>query len=109
RMLGSISQDRATGVFGQLGHAPKMIPVKINLHTSRDRVEQFSYEVVSDEFLTPLLVNITVFNTIATRERSIGDSTITVDGSIVVDGQASIAVQRRFSSATAAVIAAGWI
>ena len=109
RMVGSISQDRATGVFGQLGHAPKMIPVKINLHTSRDRVEQFSYEVVSDEFLTPLLVNITVFNTIATRERSIGDSTITVDGSIVVDGQAPIAVQRRFSAGNAAVLAAGSI
>ena len=109
RMVGSISQDRATGVFGQLGHAPRMIPVKINLHTSRDRVEKFSYEVVSDEFLTPLLVNITVFNTIATRERSIGESTIAVNGSIAVDGQAPIAVQRRFSSANAAVLAAGSI
>ena len=109
RMVGSISQDRATGVFGQLGHAPRMIPVKINLHTSRDRVEQFSYEVVSDEFLTPLLVNITVFNTIATRERSIGESTIAVEGSITVDGQAPIAVQRRFSSGNSAVLAAGSI
>ena len=109
RMVGSISQDRATGVFGQLGHAPRMIPVKINLHTSRDRVEQFSYEVVSDEFLTPLLVNITVFNTIATRERSVGESTIAINGSIAVDGQAPIAVQRRFSSANAAVLAAGSI
>jgi hypothetical protein len=109
RMVGSISQDRATGVFGELGHAPRMIPVKVNLHTSRDRVEQFSYEVVSDEFLTPLLVNITVFNTIATRERSIGESTISIDGSIVVDGQAPIAVQRRFSSANAAALAAGSI
>ena len=109
RMVGSISQDRATGVFGQLGHTPRMIPVKINLHTSRDRVEQFSYEVVSDEFLTPLLVNITVFNTIATRERSVGESTIAINGSIVVDGQAPIAVQRRFSSANAAVLAAGSI
>src|SRR5437870_10374220 len=109
QMVGAISQDRATGIFGQLGHAPKMIPVKITLHTSRNRVEQFSYEVVSDEFLTPLLVNITVFNTIATRERSIGESTIAVNGSIVVDGQAPIAVQRRFSSANAAVLAAGSI
>src|SRR5436305_4474018 len=58
RMVGSISQDRATGIFGQLGHAPRMIPVKLNLHTSRDRVEQFSYEVISDEFLTPLLLNL---------------------------------------------------
>jgi hypothetical protein len=109
RMVGSISQDRATGVFGELGHAPTMIPVKINLHTSRDRVEQFSYEVVSDEFLTPLLVNITVYNTIATHERSVGESTIAINGSIVVDGQAPIAVQRRFSSANAAAFAAGSI
>lgn len=109
RMVGSISQDRATGVFGELGHAPRMIPVKINLHTSRDRVEQFSYEVVSDEFLTPLLVNITVYNTIATRERSVGESTIAINGSIVVDGQAPIAIQRRFSSANAAALASGSI
>ncbi len=109
RMVGAISQDRATGVFGQLGHAPRMIPVKINLHTSRDRVEQFSYEVVSDEFLTPLLVNLTVFNTIATRERSIGESTITINGSIAVEGQTPIGVQRRFSAANAAVMAAGSI
>jgi len=109
RMVGAISQDRATGVFGQLGHAPRMIPVKINLHTSRGRIEQFSYEVISDEFLTPLLVNITVFNTIATRERSVGESTIAVNGSIVVDGQAPIAVQRRFSASNAAVLAAGSI
>lgn len=109
RMVGSISQDRATGIFGELGHAPRMIPVKVNLHTSRDRVEQFSYEVVSDEFLTPLLVNITVFNTIATRERSVGESTIAINGSIRLDGQSPIAVQRRFSSANAAALAAGSI
>jgi hypothetical protein len=109
RMVGAISQDRATGIFGQLGHAPRMIPVKVNLHTSRDRTEQFSYEVVSDEFLTPLLVNITVFNTIATHERSVGESTIAINGSIVVDGQSPITVQRRFSSANAAVLAAGSI
>jgi hypothetical protein len=36
KMVGSISQDRASGIFGVLGQAPKMIPVKVNLLTSRD-------------------------------------------------------------------------
>src|SRR2546425_2930085 len=107
RMVGSISQDRATGIFGQLGRAPRMIPVKLNLHTSRDRVEQFSYEVVSDEFLTPLLVNLTVFNSIAARERSLGDSTISIRGQIKVKGQDPVALERRFSNGNAAVLAAG--
>jgi hypothetical protein len=107
RMVGAISQDRATGVFGQLGHTPKMIPVKITLHTSRNRDEEFSYEVVSDEFLTPLLMGITVFNSIGARERAVGDSTISVRGSIAVEGQKPIALERRFSSANAPMLAAG--
>lgn len=109
RMVGSISQDRATGVFGQLGHAPKMIPVKINLHTSRDRDEQFSYEVVNDEFLTPLLLTITVFSSIGAHERSIGPSTISVRGAVMIEGQKQIDLERRFSTTNAALLAAGSI
>ena len=109
RMVGAISQDRATGVFGQLGHQSRMIPVKLNLHTSRGQDEQFNYEIVSDEYLTPLLLNLTVFNSIAARERSIGEATISINGSIAVDGQPPIAVERRFSTVNAALMAAGSI
>jgi len=109
RMVGSISQDRASGIFGMLRQAPKMIPVKVNLHTSRDRTETYSYEVASDSFLTPLLLNITVFNTITSSERVLGDSTITVKGEIKVKGQDPVQVDRRFSSNQSAFQAAGAI
>ena len=107
RMVGSISQDRATGIFGELGHDPRMIPVKLNLHTSRNRDEQFSFELVNDEYLTPLLLNITVFNSINARERAVGQATVSVRGSIAVDGQKPIDLERRFSSANASLFAAG--
>lgn len=109
KMVGSISQDRASGIFGLLGSAPKMIPVKVNLHTSRDRTESYSYEVVSDTFLTPLLLNITVFNTITSSERVLGDSTITVKGEIKVKGQETIQIDRRFSANNSHIAAAGSI
>jgi hypothetical protein len=106
-MVGSISQDRSAGVFGQLGRAPKMIPVKIKLHTSNDRTESFSYEVVNDSFLTPLLVNITIFNTITSSERALGDSTISINGEIRVKGQEVVRLDRRFSAGNSAILAAG--
>jgi hypothetical protein len=109
RMVGSISQDRASGIFGMLRQAPKMIPVKVNLHTSRDRTETYSYEVASDSFLTPLLLNITVFNTITSSERVLGDSTITVKGEIKVKGQEPIQIDRRFSNNNSPIQAAGSI
>jgi hypothetical protein len=107
QMMGAISQDRAAGVFGSLGRAPKMIPVKINLHTSRDRTETYSYEVANDSFLTPLLLNITVFNTITSSERALGESTITIKGEIKINGQENVQLDRRFSSSNSAIMAAG--
>ncbi|HEX7334124.1 MAG TPA: hypothetical protein VF290_21640 [Pyrinomonadaceae bacterium] len=99
RMVGSISQDRASGIYGLLRQAPKMIPVKVNLHTSRDRIETYSYEMANDSFLTPLLLNITLFSTITSSERALGDATISVKGEIKVKGQESIQIDRRFSAA----------
>jgi hypothetical protein len=107
QMMGAISQDRAPGVFGSLGRAPKMIPVKINLHTSRDRTETYTYEVANDSFLTPLLLNITVFNTITSSERALGESTISIKGEIKVKGQENVQLDRRFSSSNSAIMAAG--
>ena len=109
QMVGSISQDRASGIFGLLGRAPKMIPVKVNLHTSRDRTETFTYEVVSDTFLTPLLLNITVFNTITSSERVLGESTISIQGEIKVKGQDTIQIDRRFSANNSPIQAASAI
>ncbi|PYS70923.1 MAG: hypothetical protein DMF69_12040 [Acidobacteria bacterium] len=109
KMVGSISQDRASGVFGLLGQAPKMIPVKVNLLTSRDRKETYSYEIANDTFLTPLLLNITVFNTITSSERALGDSTIVMKGEIKIKGQDAIKIDRRFSTMNSAIMAAGSI
>jgi hypothetical protein len=109
QMVGSISQDRASGIFGLLKRVPKMIPVKVNLHTSRDRTETYSYEIANDTFLTPLLLNITVFNTITSSERALGDSTLSLKGEIKVKGQETIQIDRRFSANNSAIMAAGSI
>jgi hypothetical protein len=107
QMVGTISQDRSTGIYGQLGRAPKMIPVTINVQTSRDRAEKYTYEIVNDPFLAPLLLNITLYSTLTSTERSMGDSTISVSGTIDVKGQEPIKLERRFSSNTAGAQAAG--
>ena len=108
QMVGVMSQDRAAGIYGQLNHAPQMIPVSVRLRTSRDRTETFNYEVANDSYLTPLLLNLTIYNTIMSSERGLGDATITVRGSINVAGQKPIEIDRRISADTnAAILAAG--
>ena len=100
-MVGSMTQDRATGVFGNLGQSPKMIPVKINLQTSRNQQQTVNFEVAKDDFLTPLLLNIAIYNSIVANERGLGDSTVELAGEIKLKGQAPIKIERRFDGANA--------
>lgn len=105
QMVGAISQDRSTGIFGQLGRAPRMIPVSINLRTSRERTERYTFEVANDKFLTPLLLNLSIYNAIASSERSLGDATISVRGQIRIANQTPVRIDHRFSTMNAAMLA----
>jgi hypothetical protein len=105
-MVGTMTQDRATGVFGKLGQAPKMIPLRINLTTSRGQTETVNLEVAKDDFLTPLLVNIAVYNSGVAQERSLGDSTVEISGEIAIKGHKPVKLQRRFTGGQATQLAA---
>ena len=105
-MVGTMTQDRATGVFGKLGQAPKMIPVKINFETSRGQTDTLNFEVAKDDFLTPLLLNIAVYNTLVAQERSLGESNVQISGEIRVQGQEPLKLERRFAGAQAGQLAA---
>ncbi len=104
-MVGSMTQDRATGVFGSLGQSPKMIPVKLNLETSRNNQETLNFEVAKDDFLTPLLLNIAIYNSIVANERGMGDSTIEIKGEIKLKNQKTIKIDNRYAGAVATQLA----
>ncbi len=106
-MVGTMTQDRATGVYGKLGQAPKMIPVTITMETSRGRKETFQFEIVKDGFLTPLLVNMGIANVLVAQERMLGDSLIGISGTMAVKDAGKIRIDRRFSGAQATGMAAG--
>ena len=74
--VGTIRQDRATGIMGVTGEQSRMIPVRLKLNTSRNEVKEYNYEVVNDTFLTPFLMAFTVQNGIISSERAIGGQTL---------------------------------
>ncbi len=96
--IGSIRQDRGSGIFGVLGEKAKMIPLRVHMSTSRGVRRDLNYEVASDSFLTPFLINLTVFNTIVSTERALGAQTIQIKGKINIKGEQPVEIENRFSS-----------
>jgi hypothetical protein len=97
-LAGAIRQDRGTGIFGVIGEKPRMVPLNVHLTTSRGLKKELRYELARDPFLTPLLVNLTVYNTIIASERAQGSVTLKVKGKINIKGEEEVVVENRFSS-----------
>lgn len=96
-MVGVVRGDRSTGIYGELGAAPRMIPIEINLETSRGETRRFKFDVVADRFLTPILMQMTLISTISSTERTIGDSTLLINGAIRLRDQQPIRTENRIS------------
>jgi hypothetical protein len=97
-IAGTIRQDRGVGIYGIVGEIPRTVPIRIHLTTSRGIKKEFKYEVARDSVLTPVLVNLAVYNTIVYSERAQGVSTMRVKGKIDIKGESAIEMDNRFSS-----------
>jgi hypothetical protein len=97
-LAGTIRQDRGTGIYGIVGEKPQMVPLRIHLTTSRGDKKEFKYELAKDSLLTPLLVNLTVYQTIVSSERAQGMITLKIKGTINIKNQKSVEINNRFSS-----------
>src|SRR5438045_3412800 len=59
--VGTFVQDRHTGIMGEFGKKPDMIPVTLNIHGGPTN-RQFHYEVLNNARLSPVAMMATVFN-----------------------------------------------
>jgi len=104
--VGAMRGDRSTGIYGELGVNAKMIPVEINLKTSRGEQKTYKFEMVKDRFLTPVLAQMTVLSTIGSTERTLGDSTLQIRNRIQIKGQPEIVLENRLSTSMNAPLSA---
>ena len=102
-MVGTLRGDRATGIYGELGVAPTMIPVEINMTTSRGEVRNYKFEMVKDRLFSPVLLQITALQSILSTERQQGDATLRFQSNIKLKDQSEIKLENRISSGNAAL------
>jgi hypothetical protein len=95
--VGRFIQDRSTGVLGELGQPPRMIPVNIEMVKSETEVESFKVNVVEDKILTPFMLNTAVGSLLMSEERAIGDLSLEFRGTIYLDNGGSIEMEDLFS------------
>jgi hypothetical protein len=95
--VGTIDQDRVTAIAGRLGATPRMIPVQVNLRTSRGQERKFAFRMVDDELFTPVLAYVALASVLQSNERAFGTSTVRVDARLSLTGKPDVRVVDLFT------------
>jgi len=96
-IIGNFTQDRSSGVFGELGEIPDLIPVNVELFHSGEKVKDVQLKVVENKILTASLLNVAVISVLSAEERSVGDLTLELNGNIFLENGMSINIEDFFS------------
>jgi hypothetical protein len=94
--VGAFIQDRHTGIMGEFGKQPEMIPVTLNIHAGTVN-KQFHYEVLNNANLSPVAMMATVFNALHGVNEYGEDTTYRMNGRISVNGYPDVTVQNMFA------------
>jgi len=94
--VGAFVQDRHTGIMGEFGKQPEMIPVTLQIHGGATD-KQFHYEVLNNANLSPLAMMATVFNALHGVNEYGEDTTYRMNGRISVNGYPDVTVQNMFA------------
>jgi hypothetical protein len=80
-VVGAFRQDRATGILGSMAEKSSTIPLTINVKAGTVTTP-YKLEVVNDRYLTPLLTALSIMTAITATERSLGEITLSVTGTL---------------------------
>ena len=109
-VVGTIDQDRSTGISGSLGPGPRLVPLHVSLNApERNRLDTFDFEIVADDLFTPLLAYNALLNTLFTHSREMGAATYVVRGRADLGGHPPATFEETFSGDGATVLAALYV
>jgi len=94
--VGAFVQDRHTGLLGEFGKKPDMIPVTLTIHGG-PTPRQFHYEMLNNARLSPVAMMVTVYNALHGVNEYGEETTYRLDGHITVKGYPDIDVENMFA------------
>jgi hypothetical protein len=96
-LVGKFTQDRSSGLLGELGKIPRLVPVNIRIMDSDGELKEYKIKVVNDKILTPVLLNVAIGGIVTTEERAIGDLSLGLLGNIYLENGMNIRLEDLFS------------
>jgi len=96
--IGSIVEDRLTGIVGTLGTRARMLPIKLHVHGGDYPQKDFAFEVVRQSELTPVLTGAALANALFLNTGYDEQATVRAHGTLRLRGMSDVALAGAYTS-----------
>jgi len=91
KIVGSLRQDRTTGVMGRIGPVPDMAQIDLQYHSENGDAHRFQFSMAQEKslaWLTPLISRLALISSLQSARLGTGQNSLVLKGSIELeDGQ----------------------
>jgi hypothetical protein len=100
-IVGALTQDRAVGIFGEVGANAEMIPVELSVDGGSGGTQTYHVNLVRNAQLSPLILAMAVDTVVSNVQRGAGERTVVMDSEIRVKGYEPIRLREGWAGAQA--------
>jgi hypothetical protein len=80
--MGSITDDRSTSIYGELGRKANTIPLEITVKDGRRAPSSYHMQMIQDRVLSPYIVQTAVYSAMDATERTLGLASYSLRGGV---------------------------
>ena len=80
--MGTITQDRSTSIYGELGRKAETVPVALTVKDGHRAPIGYHMQLVNDRVLSPFILQMAVYSAIDATERTLGLASYSLRGAI---------------------------
>lgn len=100
-IVGALTQDRAVGIFGDVGANAEMIPVELSVDGASGGKQTYRVNLVRNAQLSPLILAMAADTVVSNVQRGAGERTVVMDSEIDVKGYDPIRLREGWAGAQA--------
>ncbi|MGD0435438.1 MAG: SpoIVB peptidase S55 domain-containing protein [Bryobacteraceae bacterium] len=80
--MGTITEDRSTSIYGELGRKADTVPLEVTLKDGRRAPLAYHMQMVQDRVLSPFIIQMAVYSVMDATERTLGLGSFTLRGAV---------------------------
>lgn len=84
--MGTITQDRSTAIYGEIGRKADTVPIALTVKDGRRDPISYHMQMVQDRILTPFIVQMAIYSAMDATERTLGLASYSVRGAVEFQG-----------------------